>query len=262
MADPLDMPPAVGRPQSGKGALPPDPALGTSNYRKHTSSNPLQRWLIGRFHRAIAECVAALDPTTFLDAGCGEGFVARALSDRLPDLALTGCDLNPAAARAAADRNPGAAFAAASVLALPFPDASFDVVGCFEVLEHLPDDVPEQALRELARVARRAVVLSVPHEPSFSLANAARGKNLDVRPRGSDPDHRQFWTRRAFGAFVARSLNVAWLGGSFPWTICVAGPKRAIGYRLSAIGPESAADDGKESSPGPGAPQRGRTDSR
>ncbi len=213
--------------------------LATSNYRKHTSGNPLQRALIARFHRTIAERVAALAPATLLDAGCGEGFVARVLLERLPGLAITGCDLNPAATRLAAARNPTAHFAAASVLALPFPDDAFDVVGCFEVLEHLPGDLPRAALAELARVARRAVVLSVPHEPFFSLANAARGKNLDVRPRGSDPDHRQLWTRRAFGAAVARSCDVAWLGGSFPWTVCVATPKRANSYRLSAIGSET-----------------------
>ena len=229
MADPLPVaaPPARSAPAVAANGAGPAPGLGhdSSNYRKHTAGNPVQRVLIGRFHRAIAEQVAALQPASFLDAGCGEGFVARVLRDRLPGLALTGCDLSPAAARLAAAQNPGAPFAAASLLALPFPDGAFDVVGCFEVLEHLPGAVPEQALRELARVARRAVVLSVPHEPAFSLANAARGKNLDVRPRGSDPDHRQFWSRRAFGAFVGATLDVAWLGGSFPWTICVATPR-------------------------------------
>ena len=199
--------------------------LDTSNYRKHTSANPIQRRLIARFHRSIAERVAELAPESFLDAGCGEGFVAHALRSRLPDLRLTGFDVNPASVRLAAAANPGSHFATASIFALPFADASFDVVGCFEVLEHQPGDGPERALRELARVARRALVLSVPHEPFFSLANAARGKNLGVRPPGSDPDHRQLWTRPAFGAFVDRTLDVAWLGGSFPWTICVARPK-------------------------------------
>jgi len=56
----------------------------------------------------------------------------------------------------------------------------------------------------------------------FCLANAARGKNLDVRPRGSDPDHKQFWSRAAFGAFVGEQLVVRTLDGSFPWSICVA----------------------------------------
>lgn len=197
----------------------------SSNLRKHTSGHPLQRMLIARFHRRIVERVAALAPTSVLDAGCGEGFVARELARSLPEVAITGCDLSPRAVRFAAARQPVATFAVASVFALPFADGAFDVVGCFEVLEHLPDDGPIRALRELARVARRGVILSVPHEPYFSLANAARGKNLDVRPRGSDPDHRQLWTRRAFVELVGDTLDVTWTGGSFPWTLCVARPR-------------------------------------
>lgn len=198
----------------------------SSNFRKHTSANRLQRTLIGRFHRRIADRVAALAPETFLDAGCGEGFVARVLLDRLPAMRLVGCELHPGAAAIAAATNPEARFAVASITALPFADRSFDLVGCFEVLEHLPDDLPRRALAEYARVARVGVVLSVPHEPFFSLANAARGKNLDIRPRGSDPDHKQWWSRRAFGALVGEAFDVEWLGGSFPWTICVARVRR------------------------------------
>jgi SAM-dependent methyltransferase len=136
---------------------------------------------------------------------------------------LTGCDIFPAALQVAALNNPTATFRLGNILDLPFADDAFDIVGCFEVLEHLQGDQPRQALKEFARVARRAVIMSVPHEPAFSLANAARGKNLDVRPRGSDPDHRQFWSRRAFGAMVGEHLTVETLTGSFPWTICVAG---------------------------------------
>jgi SAM-dependent methyltransferase len=194
----------------------------SSNYRKHTAANPLQRALIDRFHRKIVAEVVALSPRTFLDAGCGEGFVARRILDAVPDITLTGCDVSGAALEIAASTNVGARFVAGSIVDLPFPDRSFDVVGCFEVLEHLPDDLPRRALSELARVSRRAVVLSVPHEPLFSLANAVRGKNLDVRPRGSDPDHKQFWSRSAFGVLVGEQLVVRQLVGSFPWTICVA----------------------------------------
>ncbi len=194
----------------------------SSNYRKHTAGNPLQRALINRFHRRIVAEVMALSPETFLDAGCGEGFVARRVIDAAPGISLTGCDVSHSALEIAATANPEARFVAGSVVELPFPDRSFDVVGCFEVLEHLPGDLPRRALSELGRVARHAVVLSVPHEPLFCLANAARGKNLDVRPSGSDPDHKQLWSRAAFGALVGERFVVQRLAGSFPWTICVA----------------------------------------
>jgi len=193
----------------------------SSNYRKHTAVNPLQRVLIDRFHNKILAEIVALSPETFLDAGCGEGFVCRRIINAVPDIALTGCDVSGVALEIAASANPEARFVAGSVVDLPFADRSFDVVGCFEVLEHLPGDLPRRALTELARVARQAVVLSVPHEPMFSLANAARGRNLEVRPRGSDPDHKQFWSRSAFGALVGEQLIVRQLLSSFPWTICV-----------------------------------------
>jgi len=49
------------------------------------------------------------------------------------------------------------------VAALTFESSSFDVVTMLEVLEHVPD--PARALREVCRVARRFVVLSVPNGP-------------------------------------------------------------------------------------------------
>ena len=192
----------------------------TSNYRKHTHSNPLQRRLIDKFHHAISARVGGLAPRTFLDAGCGEGFVSEHLLQCLPSLELTGFDMNPDCVAAASLRNPSASFLVGSVTDIPFKDNAFEVVGCFEVLEHLTN--PEVALNELLRVASTAIVLSVPREPYFSLANVARGKNLDIRPRGSDPDHRQFWSHAAFRTFVEDHARIEWIGTSLPWTICVA----------------------------------------
>lgn len=198
---------------------PNDAAEDTSNFAKHTNSNPIQRRLIDRFHHVLMGKLGELAPGSFLDAGCGEGFVAQIISEQFPGLAITGFDFNEPSVELARAKNPNATFVPASIYELPFSDGQFDVTGCFEVLEHLHD--PLAALRELSRVTSRAVVMSVPHEPYFSLMNAARGKNLDIRPRGSDPDHRNLWTRDAFRAFVEQELNVAWLGGSLPWTICV-----------------------------------------
>lgn len=50
----------------------------------------------------------------------------------------------------------------ASVLDLPFEDNSFDLVACFEVLEHLPFEQLPKAIGQIARITQRFVVLSLP----------------------------------------------------------------------------------------------------
>ena len=190
--------------------------------RKHTAANPLQRALIDRFHRKIVAEVLALSPQTFLDAGCGEGFVARRVIDAAPGISLTGCDVSPSALEIAADANREARFVAGSVVDLPFPTARSTSSAVSRSWSIFLMTSPLRALSELGRVARNAVVLSVPHEPLFCLANAVRGKNLDVRPRGKRPDHKQFWSPSAFRAMVSEQFVVQKLTRSFPWTICVA----------------------------------------
>jgi ubiquinone/menaquinone biosynthesis C-methylase UbiE len=202
----------------------PPKAVDTSNFAKHTNTNPVQKFLIDRFHAKITDIVTSLHPETLLDAGCGEGFTAEIFLRQMPALRLTGFDPHEPSVELARMRNPRGTFEVGSIYEMPFEDASFDVVGCFEVLEHLHD--APRALAELARVAKRTVVLSVPHEPFFCLSNAARGKNLDIDPKGSDPDHRNFWSREALGQFVDREMDVVELTGSFPWSICVARPRR------------------------------------
>lgn len=197
----------------------PKQSVDTSNYRKHTSSSKLQRALIDKFHGKIASIVKSLEPETLLDCGCGEGFVSEVLFTELPALQITGFDVLPESVELAQLRNPRGTYSTGSIYEIDQEDDSFDVAVAFEVLEHLHE--AEKALAEMTRVARNYVVLSVPHEPFFCLANAARGKNLDVTPKGSDPDHRNFWGRSEFGEFVSQHLDVVTLTGSMPWTICV-----------------------------------------
>jgi ubiquinone/menaquinone biosynthesis C-methylase UbiE len=54
--------------------------------------------------------------------------------------------------------------------ALPFGDDSFDDVTMFDVIEHLIPGDDELACLELARVARRHIVLTANNRPSFSRA--------------------------------------------------------------------------------------------
>ncbi|MDD4223189.1 MAG: class I SAM-dependent methyltransferase [Candidatus Cloacimonetes bacterium] len=92
---------------------------------------------------------------TILDAGCGNGVITNALHERYD---VTGLDLSPAALEYVK-----APKVIASVTAIPFPDASFDLVMCNEVLEHLSGADLAQAVTELKRCSARYLLVSVPN---------------------------------------------------------------------------------------------------
>jgi 2-polyprenyl-3-methyl-5-hydroxy-6-metoxy-1,4-benzoquinol methylase len=188
----------------------------SSNLRKHTSTNPLQQLLLQRFHTCVASLLSTIQPTHILDAGCGEGFAMRELwhEQRQP---VVGLDGSHHALQMARHLNGHHSFAAADLLALPFPDRSFDLVVCMEVLEHLSQ--PARGLTELCRVSSRHLLLTVPNEPLFRGANFLRGKN--VLALGNDPGHLNHWSAQGFLRFIKPYCRVIAFRTSFPWTIAL-----------------------------------------
>ncbi len=104
----------------------------------------------------LLESVARIRPEErVLDVGCGTGTFAERLVHTNPHIAITGVDVSIgmlAEARRKTARAPNARFVQASAEALPFPDASFDVVVSASALHYVPD--PAQGVREMARVLR------------------------------------------------------------------------------------------------------------
>jgi ubiquinone/menaquinone biosynthesis C-methylase UbiE len=100
-----------------------------------------------------------------LDVGCGPGSITCDIAELVPNGHVTGLDLSPVAleeARAAATTRKleNTTFTAGDVQAsLPFPDASFDVVFCHQLLNHLSD--PIKALREMKRLIKPTGMLAV-----------------------------------------------------------------------------------------------------
>ncbi len=182
---------------------------------KYSDSNPVVRFVLRRFFERVGGVLGRLSPRSVLDAGCGEGELLRrgVLGGEVSTYAL---DLGAAAPGAFSGR-----FVRGSVLALPFPDAAFDVALCLEVLEHLAD--PAAAVRELARVARHAVVLSVPYEPYFRIGNVLRGKYL--AGLGNYPEHVQHWNLKTFRAFLEPSAAEVEVQEALPWIIACCRPR-------------------------------------
>ena len=97
------------------------------------------------YARDLAKRVAALDPASVLETAAGSGVVARALAPTLsPEAQYTVSDLNQpmldhAASKQATD--PRIRWQQADAMALPFDDASFDVVACQFGIMFYPDRI-------------------------------------------------------------------------------------------------------------------------
>ncbi len=98
---------------------------------------------------AIASALAGRSPVRILDAGCGTGHNLAALAGRGR---ATGVDLAWRGLQFARGRPGPLRLAQASVAALPFPDAQFDLVTCFDVFQCLSAADEASAAREIARV--------------------------------------------------------------------------------------------------------------
>jgi len=187
------------------------------NLQKHLNPNPVQRYLLRRFHRQIASLLKATGAERILDAGCGEGFVVSYLLQENDGLAITGLDCSLEAIEMARQMVPGVLFGVGDLREMPYSDDSFDLVMCLEVLEHLPD--PHRGLRELRRVTSAHCLVSVPHEPFFRTTNFLRGKHVPAW--GRDPEHLQHWTAGQFRRLVEQYFKVERVVYSFPWVIAL-----------------------------------------
>ena len=96
------------------------------------------------------EEILKVRPNTVLEVGKGTGILGSLL--RHYNIDYQSADVDP-------DLKPDHI---APVTDLPFENSSFDVVGCFQVLEHIPYKFFSQAVTELLRVARYRVIISLP----------------------------------------------------------------------------------------------------
>lgn len=106
----------------------------------------------------------APDTKRLLEIGCGTGFVLSRLARTLPEASLLGTEIFSAGLPHAARRVPEVEFAQMDARRIPFAD-EFDVVGAFDVIEHIKED--EAVLGQAHRALRPggALIITVPQHP-------------------------------------------------------------------------------------------------
>ena len=188
---------------------------------KYANKNPIHRLALGRFYDAMAKEIEGLAPASVLDFGCGEGFLVDKLAERGLSLRqYCGLDLREGALAAARERHPANDYINADIFEWDAAGRQFDLVVVSEVMEHLIE--PERFLPRLAALSRGHVLLTVPHEPWFQLANLARGRDL-IR-LGNHPEHINHWNLETFTQFVGASMKVIKSYTVFPFVYVLAQP--------------------------------------
>jgi SAM-dependent methyltransferase len=138
-------------------------------------------------------------------------------AERLGDGRVVGIDLDDPKLRAEWERRtrPNLDFRVEEATSLSFADDEFEMACATEVLEHVPE--PEATLAEMARVASRYLLVSVPREPVWRALNMARGAYW--RDLGNTPGHLNHWSRRSFVDLLSRYGTVEEARSPFPWTM-------------------------------------------
>lgn len=94
-----------------------------------------------------------------LDAGCGGGAYVEFLTRK--GLKVTGLDKHSQFLQLAKNQQYLGTYVQGDITSIPFADKSFDCTYCFDVLEHVNDQL---AVQELFRVTRKRLIITVPKE--------------------------------------------------------------------------------------------------
>ncbi len=117
------------------------------------SRNRLIVWALRRYFPSLR---------SFLEVGCGTGCVLGAVEAAFPAAAALGSEAQVAGLECAARRLQRSRLLQMDAANIPFRD-EFDVVGCFDVLEHIEDD--RRVLEQCFLAARGGIILTVPQHP-------------------------------------------------------------------------------------------------
>ncbi len=129
-------------------------ALESSNFW-FRSRNHLILWTLNRYGSGVR---------SFLEIGCGTGFVLSGLSHARTDMKLCGSEIFIAGLPYARKRVPSAELMQMDARCIPFLQ-EFDAVGAFDVLEHIPED--EAVLTQLYQSLKPGglLLVTVPQHP-------------------------------------------------------------------------------------------------
>lgn len=184
---------------------------------KYEETSSISRYFVSSFYQALQTLLPA-DIDSIFEAGCGAGYSSEYIRQMAPAARFEASDIGTDLIQLAQQRRPDISFSVESIYDLQRDDNSVDLAMALETFEHIDD--PLAALRELKRVARKYVILSVPREPLWCIMNLARLKY--VSRFGNTPGHINHWSKIGFMSFAAQEVHVLRTRSPLPWTMLLA----------------------------------------
>jgi ubiquinone/menaquinone biosynthesis C-methylase UbiE len=122
-----------------------------------------------RDERDVYEKLLPLQGARIVELGCGAAEKTREIARRHPDADIVALEVDEVQhhANLASEASPNVRFALGGAEAIPFANASFDVVMMFKSLHHVPGELLDRALAEIARVLKRGGLAYI-SEPIFA----------------------------------------------------------------------------------------------
>jgi ubiquinone/menaquinone biosynthesis C-methylase UbiE len=183
-------------------------------FDKYNSKNPLVRLLMWLYFEGLFKMISKTNAKKILDVGCGEGHATSKVHDRF-DVEIKGCDLEKEVIEKARKNYEGIVFGTGNIYELKEEDESYDLVIAGEVLEHLYE--PEKAIKELKRVSSEYVIISVPCEPVWRMANMSRLRY--IKALGNTPGHVQNFSKKEIRNLLRKHFGEVRTRSAGLWTI-------------------------------------------
>jgi len=132
----------------------------------------------------LLESLGCLDFDSLLDVGGAEGYKAY-LAQQLLGISVLSTDLSEEACRRASEIF-GVEARPSDLHDMKFENGQFDVVTCSETLEHVTDW--KHATSELLRIARKAVVITIPQDSETLIERNKETKEIHAHIHHFDSD--------------------------------------------------------------------------
>ncbi|KUG03007.1 sam-dependent methyltransferase [hydrocarbon metagenome] len=194
-------------------------------FDKYKDNGKIINSIMNGFFKNLECLLNGITYDTVYEAGCGEGHISHHVYNYNRQIQrtvkITASDLSENIIRQAKVDFPHILFKVESIYSLNEEEDSYDLVIASEVLEHL--DQPENALKEIFRISNRYVLISVPNEPIWCIANMVRGKY--IRSMGNTPGHIKHWSRRGIVDLISNFGYISKVSTPFPWTMILSEKK-------------------------------------